>query len=219
MVSIPERRAAVSTAHRPRERDTTRRRFLDRHQRLPLALVVIAAIAVLASMALPYWDLTLHAPQYPRGLQIQATISEMRGQVFEVDGLNHYIGMMKLEDAAKLERRLAPFIIPVIALLAVASVWVRGRWKWLLVLPLIIYPIAFVVDLSAWLYYAGHSLDPRAALSSSIKPFTPRVLGVGTIGQFSTEAHFAIGYYLALASALLALAATIISRKAERDGH
>ena len=83
-------------------------------------------------------------------------------------------------------------------------------------MPIIIYPIVFVADLFGWLYYAGHSLYPYAPLSSSIKPFTPRIVGVGTIGQFSTEAYFMAGFYLAVIAALVVLGVTI-ARRGKRD--
>ena len=76
----------------------------------------------------------------------------------------------------------------------------------LLALPIVAFPFVFVADLYYWLYRAGHELDPTAALSTSIKPFTPRLLGLGRVGQFSTTARFEPGFYLALLAAIVALA-------------
>src|SRR5579875_2257934 len=154
---------------------------------LQLGLLILAAALVIGSIFLPYWDITLHAPQYPQGLQVEAYTSHLAGRVHEVDELNHYIGMMKLNDAATTERAISGFAIPIVALLALASYWIPGRWKWALIMPLIAFPFIFIADLGAWLYYAGHSLDPHAPLSAAIKPFTPHLLGTGQIGQFSTE--------------------------------
>ncbi|MFN8590100.1 MAG: cytochrome C [Thermomicrobiales bacterium] len=172
-------------------------------------LMVIPAGMLLVSLLLPYWGITLHAPQYPKGLRIEAFAYQLSGDVSEVDGLNHYIGMMKLDTAAVFERQIALFAIPLIALVTVVSLGLRGVWRTLARLPIIIFPVVFVADLFAWLYYAGHNLDPHAALSSSIKPFTPHIVGVGMIGQFSTEAMFMSGFWLAAIAALLVLAATI----------
>lgn len=174
-----------------------------------LVVLLAAGALLLASIAFPYWGITLHAPQYPKGLRIEAYVYQLTGDVFEVDGLNHYIGMMKLNDAAVLERQAALIAIPIIAVLAMASFRLRGVAKALARLPIVIYPLVFAVDLFGWLYYAGNSLDPHAPLSSSIEPFTPRMLGVGTIGQFSTEAAFMIGYTLAVAAAVLVLALSV----------
>jgi hypothetical protein len=179
-------------------------------QLLELALLVIAGALLLMSMVLPYWQITLHAPQYPKGLVVQAYLFELAGDVSEVDGLNHYIGMMKLDDAATIERQIALVAIPLMALLAVASVWLRGVWRVLARLPIVIFPLVFIADLFAWLYYAGHSLDPHAALSSSIKPFTPSILGAGGIGQFTTEAEFLAGFALAAFAALIVLIVSLI---------
>jgi hypothetical protein len=183
-----------------------------RHLELPL--LSLAAALLIASILLPYWHITLHAPQYPRGLAVDVYVYKMTPakNVREVDGLNHYIGMIKLTDAATIERQISRVAIPLVALLAVASFWLRGRWRLLARLPLAIYPVVFVADLFAWLYYAGHSLNPHAALSSSIQEFTPRLLGTGTIGQFRTEAGFDNGLYLAAVAALLVVAATLINR-------
>lgn len=182
-------------------------------RRLQLGLLILAAALVIGSIFLPYWDITLHAPQYPQGLQVEAYPSHLAGRVHEVDGLNHYIGMMKLNDAAAIERSLSLFAIPLVAILALAAYWIPGRWKWAFIAPLIAFPFIFIADLGAWLYYAGHSLDPHAPLSSAIKPFMPHLLGTGQIGQFSTEATFGIGFYLAILGVVLAVAATLIARR------
>jgi hypothetical protein len=175
-------------------------------------LLVVAGALLLASLLLPYWQITLHAPQYPKGLIVQAYAYKLTGHVSEVDGLNHYIGMMKLEDAAVIERQIALVAIPLIALLSVASWWLHGAWRYLMRIPIVVFPIAFVADLYWWLYYAGHSLDPHAALSSSIKAFTPHILGIGTIGQFSTDANFLPGFVLAAMAAVMVLVISILRR-------
>lgn len=186
---------------------------------IELVLLVAAGGLLLVSTLFPYWGITLNAPQYPKGLRIEAYVYELTGDVSEVDGLNHYIGMMKLNDAAVMERQIARAAIALIAVLAVASWAVRGVWKALARLPIIIFPVVFAVDLFGWLYYAGHSLDPHAALSSSIKPFTPRIMGVGNIGQFSTEAAFMTGFVLAVVAAVIVLELSVLqwgTRRAER---
>ena len=170
-----------------------------------------AGVLLIASIFYPYWEITLHAPQYPRGLFIETYVNKMEPHrnVFEVDGLNHYIGMIKLTDAATIERAISVYAIPAIAVLALASFLVRGRLRWLFRLPMIAYPAIFVADLFAWLYYAGHTLDPHAPMSSSINEFTPRLFGTGTIGQFHTEAGFTTGFYLSVAAAVVTLVVSV----------
>ena len=177
---------------------------------------LVAAALLVASVALPYWSITLWAPQYPEGLRGVAYLDRLAGDVAEVDTLNHYIGMMRLGDAAQLERRYARLIVGAVALLLAASLPARGRARWLSAGPLLAYPVGFVADLAAWLYHAGHNLDPHAPLSSSIRPFTPAVLGRGTVGQFETAARFEAGFLMALVAALLLLAALVVEGRSLR---
>jgi len=170
---------------------------------------LLAAVALAASLALPYWHMTLLAPQYPSGLRVWIFLTKLAGDVQEVNGLNHYIGMMKLEEAATLERAIAPYGVAALAGLALLAALVRRRWTaWLTVL-VVIFPIVFIVDLQYWLWYFGHHLDPHAALSSAIKPFTPPVLGTGRVGQFVVETRFDSGFYLAVLAALSTIAGTV----------
>lgn len=179
----------------------------ERTLRMISAICLAAgAILLVASLALPYWSVVLRAPQYPDGLRVTTYVTKMTGDVAEIDELNHYIGMMKLGDAARLERAAAVIFLPAAAVLLLASWFVRSGWAvWLMRAPGIIFPFGVLIDLQVWLWYAGHHLDPKAALSSSIKAFTPRMIGPGVIGQFKTFGMFDAGFWLAAAAALLVI--------------
>lgn len=175
----------------------------------PRLAFIAAAVLVAISNMFPYWNLVLNAPQYPGGLEVTLFTHKITGDVWEVDGLNHYIGMMPLNDAATFERSIAMYGIGLLVVLGLAAAFMMQRWSAWLALPIVAYPAIFVADLYFWLYKAGHDLDPTAALSSSIKPFTPTIFGRGVVGQFSTDAMFMAGFWLAVAAALLALAGMI----------
>ena len=64
-------------------------------------LFIAAAALIVASMFFPYWRMHLNAPQYPQGLYWTVYLDHMEGDIREIDGLNHYIGMAKLHDAAR----------------------------------------------------------------------------------------------------------------------
>lgn len=163
---------------------------------------IVAAVALAISLTLPYWEVTLLAPQYPSGLHVALSLTEISGDVHEVDELNHYIGMMPLEEGAPLERAIAPYGVALLVVLALLAASVRRRWTAMLALAIVVFPIAFILDLQYWLWYFGHHLDRTAALSSSIRPFTPPVLGTGRVGQFSIRTHVGPGLWLALVAAL-----------------
>jgi hypothetical protein len=181
---------------------------------LPTLFFTAAAILLLISLFLPWWQLTLHAPQYPKGLAVEAYLNRLDGDVSEIDGLNHYIGMRPLNEAASFERQVSMYGIVGISLLILAAVFVHNRWAALLALPALLLPVFFLADLQFWLANFGTNLDPTAALSSSIEPFIPPVLGEGTIGQFRTMALPDYSLYLAFVASGLILVGLFFHRRA-----
>lgn len=180
----------------------------------PTAALTIARVLLLVSIFLPYWSMTLEAPQYPDDLHVSAYVNHLTGDVDEIDGLNHYIGMRPLNDAAQLERTLAVYMIIALVLMMEAATLIHTRWAALLVMPVILFPPFFLIDLYFWLNHFGQNLDPAAPLSGAIKPFTPPVLGVGDIGQFRTIASAGPGLILASIAAVVTLAALYLHRRA-----
>lgn len=180
-------------------------------------LPIIAAVLIVASMFFPYWRLTLNAPQYPNGLTATIGISSFSGDVDEIDGLNHYIGMRPLAEGGKFERSVAPFAVPLMAGIAALAA-VRRRRFWLFALPAIIYPAVFTADLYYWLRDFGQNLDPTAALSSSFDEFTPTLLGPGRVGQFTTFSMYDVGFGMAfLGAVLLVIAVGVRVRRAPAE--
>ncbi|MDH3676117.1 MAG: cytochrome C [Anaerolineae bacterium] len=173
-----------------------------------------AAILIIISIFMPYWSLVLHAPQYPGGLVVHAYVNHLEGDVFEIDGLNHYIGMRPLGEAAAFERSISIFAIAALALLVMASIFIHSPWAALLSLPAVLLPVVFLGDLYFWLSNFGQNLDPNAALSNSIAPFTPTILGEGVIGQFKTVAYADVGLLLASAGSILILVGLYLQRRA-----
>ena len=175
---------------------------------------MLGAMLQIVSIFLPYWKLVLLAPQYPKGLAIQLYVNRLAGDVKEVDGLNHYIGMRPLGEGGELERSVAIIAVVALALLLLAAVFIQNRWAALLALPAVLYPVIFLGDLYYWLYSFGHTLDPKAALSSSIKPFTPTIFGPGLVGQFKTIASLEPGFWLAAIGSLVILLGLYFHRRA-----
>ena len=62
--------------------------------RIILSIIVLGLIVV---YFVPVWDIALEAPQYPEGLGFEIWIYKMTGDLNTVNGLNHYIGMKKIE--------------------------------------------------------------------------------------------------------------------------
>ena len=172
---------------------------------LPSALLMLAALMLMISMFVPYWSMTMTAPQYPKGLKVDVYVNHLAGDMREIDELNHYLGMPKLDEGGRLERSISVIAIVVLGLLLMAGVFIHNQWAGVLALPSLGFPLAFLADLWLILYRYGHSIDPTSALGGAIKPFTPPLLGAGKVGQFGTVAQFEIGLYLAVAAVFAVL--------------
>ncbi len=180
----------------------------------PTLCLAGAALLLIISIFLPYWSLVLLAPQYPKGLVVHAYVNHMEGDVQEIDSLNHYIGMRPLGEAAQFEKSISIFAISALGLLVLAAIFIHSPWAMLLSLPAIFLPVVFLADLYFWLNNFGQNLDPKAALSNAIKPFTPTILGEGLIGQFKTIAYADFGLLLATAASILILIGLYLQRRA-----
>lgn len=191
------------------ELKTDRSRYL-----IPTLLFAAAAMLLVVSIFMPYWQLTLNAPQYPGGLTVEAYLNRLEGDVGEIDGLNHYIGMRPLDEAAPFEKSISVIGVIALGLLLLAAVFVHTKWVVLLTLPALLFPVIFLVDLQWWMANFGRNLDSAAPLSSSVKPFVPPVLFEGRIAQFSTWAVPGPGLWLAMAASGLILVGLYFHRRA-----
>ena len=179
-------------------------------RQLLLATTLCAVLALL----LPWWYITMHAPQYPDGLRVTVSLFSVRGDVAEVDDLNHYIGFRPLDTVAAAERKMAWLAIPAALLPLIGAFFIKRKYAWLTAIPTALIAPFFIGDLVTWMWYAGHHLDPHAALSSSVAPWTPHFLGPGGVGQFRTFAMFDPGFLFA---AIATVCAAILLARAVRN--
>ena len=180
----------------------------------PAVTLMLARVLLILSLFLPYWHMRLNAPQYPDGLHLTAYVNTLTGDVAEIDGLNHYIGMRPLGDAAKLEKAVAVWAMIALVLLVEGAVYLHSRWALLLVIPAVTFPVFFLADMWFWMNHFGQNLDPKAPLSNAIEPFTPPILGTGKIGQFETIASMGWGLILAFTAAGVIVLAMLLHRAA-----
>jgi len=190
---------------------------LERHAlryATPGALLLAARVLLLVSLFLPYWHMELFAPQYPDNLHLTAFVNNLTGDVAEINGLNHYIGMRPLQEAARFERSYGVYALIAMAVMLEFAGWIHRRWAALLVIPAMLFPAVFLLDLHLWMSHFGQNLDPNAPLSNSIEPFVPPILGTGVVGQFKTTARPGLGLWLATASSAMMLVALYFHRRA-----
>ncbi len=182
--------------------------------RLPTALFAGSAFLLVISVFLPYWVLNLKAPQFPDGLNIQAFVNRLEGDVVELEGLNHYVGLGSFEDGAVFERSIAVAAIIVLAGLLAAALLFHSRWVLIFTLPAMLFPAIFVADLQWWLWRYGHNLDSSAPFAAAVGEFTPPIFGPAEIAQFDTLALPGIGFILAVIAAVMTGVGLWFHRKA-----
>lgn len=194
-------------------------RFLHKSLNLWSRLcLLVAAVAVAASVLFPLWKLHLVAPQYQDGLTMQIYAFKIQGggingnDINEINNLNHYIGMKKIEQADFREMEIMPFMFGVFILLALRAV-VFGEMKNVIDLLVIAsYFGAFSIGSFYYrLYWYGHNLDPHAPVH--IQPFTPLVFGTQKIANFTQSSYPELGTYLLWGFMGLLLLAIWLSRK------
>ena len=165
---------------------------------------VLAAGLVCLGSQLPLWSMTMKAPQYPKGLVLQAYGTRMTGDLREINILNHYIGMPPVE-APAFETGLFPVGIAglvVLCLLSPLGSWLRR----LAIVATMATPFIILADLQWRLHDFGHSLNPKAPIR--LKPFTPLVIGETTMGNFVSSAMVSWGFLCIVAAAVVLILAT-----------
>ncbi len=162
----------------------------------------IAAILVVSAFFLPLWRMTLQAPQYPNDLQLTAYGTTMKGDLHEINSLNHYAGVKAIDPGNVFEFKLFPFMLfGLVALIGLAAVTTGRLVRAAVIVAAWGLPLGFLVDLQYWLYNFGHNLQLEAPLYPG--PFTPRVLGRTKVVNFHSECMVTWGWWALLAAALL----------------
>jgi nitrous oxidase accessory protein len=180
-----------------------------RDRLLTVALALVAALLVAGAYKAPLWKMKLRAPQYPAGLQLVAYGDRIEGDLREINIINHYIGMQKIEEKPAAEMALFPLGIGLVVFLILLAP--LHRWLQLLAIAAAAgLPLVILADIQWWLRSYGQNLDPTAPLRQ--KPFTPLVLGTTEIGNFHSTTSLSTGLIYMFAAAALLLAAFLITR-------
>ena len=132
-------------------------------------LLAIAAILLLVLFVAPLWHVALDAPQYPEGIGMKIWINTVTGakenDLENINNLNHYIGMKRIEPDAIPELRWMPYIVGALIVtgLGVAAYGRRRAAQgWVAVFMVV--ALVGLVDFWKWEYDYGHDLDTENAI-------------------------------------------------------
>lgn len=141
-------------------------------------LIGIVALAMGALLMVPIWRIDLMAPQYPEGLFLQIFHDRFDGDVRNINGLNHYIGMATIENEMFPEFKIMRYVFYLLigwGLVAAIAGRLSVLFTWLMAL------FAFVLwamwDMYSWGYNYGHNLDPHAAIKVEGMAYQPPLFG------------------------------------------
>jgi hypothetical protein len=190
----------------------------------PLLLLLLVPLVV--GLMQPLWHIEMTAPQYPKGLSLHIFAHTLVGghdgaDIKEINILNHYIGMQKLDRAFFTELDWLPFGFGALALLLV-RVAALGNVRALIDLSVL---VAYFGAFSLFrfvhkMHVYGHDLSPDAPIK--VQPFMPAIWGEKQVGNFLTHAYPGTGTYLLAVFAVGVTAITlyhlIVGRvRAERE--
>jgi hypothetical protein len=171
-------------------------------------VLVLLVIPLALSFTQPLWTMHMVAPQYPKGLDLHIYAYTVEGDVNEVNTLNHYIGMSRIDRAALSDLDWIPFALGALMLLTLRVAAVGDVRSLIDLLVLASYFGVFSLGRFYYrLYVFGHNLDERAPFE--VAPFTPPILGTQQIANFTTTSLPAGASYMIGAFALGVVALVI----------
>ncbi len=169
---------------------------------IPAARICLLLLVILlvVGIATPLWRIQMEAPQYPQGLYMDIYSHALTGgndghDITEINTLNHYIGMHRIDRQTLVDLDFMPFLLGGLGLL-VLRVAALGNVRALIDLTVLsIYAATFALGRFVYrLYVFGHELDPTAPVK--VKGFTPVIIGTKQIANFTTHSYPRVGALL-----------------------
>lgn len=154
-------------------------------QNISRRIIAISAVLMISAYFLPLWQIILEAPQYPEGLGLEIWLHGITGNIDQINGLNHYIGMKHIVVDEFLEFKIVPYIFALIIILGLYTALNGSRkllWVWISIL--IAFAIVGFTDFYLWEYDYGHNLDPRAAIKVPGMSYQPPLIGYKQLLNF-----------------------------------
>ena len=186
-------------------------------------LIALASIVMIGIYFKPLWEITLYAPQYKEGLKMIIWVNKITGgtphDLKNINLLNHYIGMKKIDPEAIPELKILPVVFGFMILLGLVTA-ITGNVKLLYtwVFLIVIIGVASLADFWWWMYDYGHNLDPRAPIKIPGMAYQPPLLGCKNLLNFRACAFPSTGTYILAVSGSIGVISAIIEFFRRRKG-
>ena len=174
--------------------------------------MLLAALCLLALFVFPMWKIQLFAPQYPDGVEMHIWINKIGGStpgtLQNINILNHYVGMQKIEPDSIPELKYFRYIVIGLVALGLISVAFNHKSAFLIWTVLLVALCALgVYDFYLWEYDYGHNLSDTAPIKIPGESFQPPLLGSKDIINFTAISLPHIGGYFVMMSIALGIVA------------
>lgn len=181
-------------------------------------LLASASLGLLLVLLFPIWTIRLQAPQYPEGLGLHIRATTIDGvspnDLQNINGLNHYIGMKRIEPDAIPELKIMPWILVALSAFGLAVAFTGRRWAlfvWFGVL--LIAATGGLVDFWMWEYDYGHNLDQEnAIIKVPGMHYQPPLIGSRKLLNFVAHSWPGIGGWIAFVCTAIGAAVVIRER-------
>jgi len=148
-------------------------------------LLLLAVLTLIPSYFTPLWQISLWAPQYPEGLNMKIWIDHLSGNVDQINGVNHYIGMKHIGVEMFPEFTYLIYVMGAMIGIGFLFFFIGKKWSLYSFLGLLIlFGMAILADMYRWGYEYGHELDPKAAIKVEGMSYQPPLIGYKQLLNF-----------------------------------
>lgn len=192
-------------------------------------LVLVASLALALVYLLPIWVIDLEAPQYPEGLGMVIRIDDIVGQkpndLNNINNLNHYIGMKRIEPDSIPELVIMPWLVGLLmagGLLTAAVGHRRLLYGW--VGTYLLVSVVGLADFYKWEYDYGHNLDEEnAIIKVPGMNYQPPLIGSKQLLNFRAHSWPGAGGWILIGVSVVGMGVAVSERRrargARRDGR
>jgi len=167
---------------------------------ISIAAVLISVILISASSVLPVWKVNLYANNYPQGLKLIAYGYTFEGDLYELNIINHYVGMQEINPDEIKIMAVFPYAVGLLIVCSVLTLFFK-KYKRILALLWLGFPLGILAVIQWYLYYFGHHLEAGAPIR--MPPFSPWVIGSSHIMNFKAVGMVDYGFVLLVLGILI----------------
>ena len=188
-------------------------------------ILLFASLMLVLTYFFPLWNINLEAPQYPEGIGLRIWLDQITGlkenDLQNINGLNHYIGMAKINPDDIPELKIMPYAIGFMILFGLFNA-LKGNNKsviaWLILF--IILGVIGLYDFFMWEYNYGHNLDLTAPIKVPGITYQPPLVGSKQLLNITAISLPAMSAYIIFASIIFTVIALFINSKNKKQaGH